>query len=194
MGRNLLNVATLRKDVKTKCTKQLNVADKLHFYIAKVCLAVLNHRTITRSLSHSPSFLKDKADYVLWPPFCLRMFVHWFCLLARFNLIRFLQQVLARSTLNLLRLQLVVPKNKKITKKLLCYSQDVCARLLYMFVCFSCVGVRLCVGLVIKQLLALPHTSGSLSSLASHCSCHFSSFHARMTAKLPSAEQEAGWV
>ena len=114
--------------------------------------------------------------------------------LAHFNLIRFLQQVLDRSMINLLRLQLVVPTIENC-EKLLCYSQDVCAVCLrYMFVCFSCVGVHLCVGLVIKQLLALPHTSGSLSSLASHCSCHFSSFHARMTAKLPSTEQEAGWV
>lgn len=144
MGRNLLNVATLRKDVKTKCTKQLNVADKLHFYIAKVCLAVLNHRTITRSLSHSPSFLKDKADYVLWPPFCLRMFVHLFCLLARFNLIRFLQQVLARSTLNLLRLQLVVPKKRK-SQKSYCVTAKTCVLAYCICLCVFRVWVCVCV-------------------------------------------------
>lgn len=167
MGRNLLNVATLRKDVKTKCTKQLNVADKLHFYIAKVCLAVLNQRTITRSLSHSPSFPKDKADYVLWPPFCLRMFVHLFCLLARFNLIRFLRQVLARSTLNLLRLQLVVPKKENHKKAIVLQPRRVCLLTVYVCVFFVCgcafvcgSGNKAAVGFAshfrISQLLGLP--------------------------------------
>lgn len=124
------------------------------------------------------------------------MFVYLFCVLARFNLIRFLQQVLPRSMLNLPRLKLVVFKKEELQKAIVLQPRCVCLLTVHVCVCvcFSCVGVRLCVGLVIKQLLALPHTSGSLSSLASHCSCHFSSFHARMTAKLPSTEQEAGWV
>lgn len=70
-------------------------------------------------------------------------------------------------------------------EKLLSYSQS-------MFPCvFLCVGVSVDVGLVITQLSALPRIARYLSSIASHCSCHFSSFHVPMTSKLLSRDPEA---
>lgn len=48
-----------------------------------------------------------------------------------------------------------------------------------------------CVDLVIKQLSAL-HTARHLSTVASHCSCHFSSLCVRMIAKLLSRDPGAG--